>query len=352
MKKNIGVVIVISFLMILVIEICLKLSGRQPAYYGNEKYLPVIKPASFFIKDSIFGWKLGTGKFDFYSGDSLFFSCNVDANGNRVINRNEDLHKPTEGNNQQNKIFIYGCSNTFGQSVSDTSNYPFLLQKMLPSYQICNRGVPGYSLVQMYLSLKQDVERGNKPSIAIMNYSTFLDVRTVLDRGWLNSFKWGLKKSLKNRVFTLNYPYAKLASNDSLIIDYLKWEDWVEDWPFRDKSAIVNLANTAYDNFDLQIHKSQYNKTVMQCLYAVIEYCRKNRIQIIFYGLDKQCDSVFQLLKPRGALTQLSSVDIDAPGYNCEPFDPKHPNAKAHKIYANEVLDLLVSNNLVSCEEK
>lgn len=219
---------------------------------------------------------------------------------------------------------------------------------MLPDYSICNRGVSGYSLAQMFLSLKQDVEKGNKPAIAIMNYATFLDERTVLDRSWLNRFKWSLKNGLKKQVFEVNYPYAKLADNDSLIIDYLKWKDWSEDWVFRDKSALVNVANTAFNNLVLKMRKKDYNRIIMLCIYDIVDYCNQHGIQVVFYGLNRDSEPVFEGIKSHGAITKLSSVDIHITGFNCGPFDPQHPNSKAHKIYSNEVFDCLVLNNIVN----
>lgn len=351
MKKNSSLILFITILTVFIIEVGLRFLGYREAYNGVKKYIPVIKPASFFIKDDLLGWSMCYGKFDFYIGDSLLFTCNIGADRNRIINRSDVLLKSKQNNNQQKKISLYGCSYTFGQSVSDTSNYPFYLQSMLPNYSISNRGVPGYSLVQILLSIKQDVENGNKPSIAIINYASFLDERTVLDKSWLNRFKWALKYGAKEQLFEINYPYAKHTVNDSLVIDYLKWNDWSEDWILRDKSALINLANTAYNNFNLKIHQEDYYEIVLHCLDYIFNYCNNHGVKVVFYGLNKNSKPVLEYLKSKGAITKLSSVDIHTAGFNCGPFDPIHPNSKAHKIYANEVFDCLELNNIINSVE-
>ena len=72
---------------------------------------------------------------------------------------------------------------------------------------------------------------------------------------------------------------------------------------------------------------------------------------MVFYGLNKNSKPVLEYLKSKGAITKLSSVDIHTAGFNCGPFDPIHPNSKAHKIYANEVFDCLELNNIINSVE-
>jgi hypothetical protein len=346
MKANIGLVVASIVVTFLIAEGCLRLSGWQEAHYGHEKYLPTIKPSSFLVKDELLGWKLGVGKFDFFYGDTLYSSCKVNIDGNRLIPIKKTLDKSYRDNNYK-KISLYGCSYTFGLSVSDTSNYPFYLQMMLPEYLICNRAVPGYSLVQMYLSIQRDVQMRNKPDIALINYGTFLDERTVLNRIWLNRFGWALKKRMRKGIIEVNYPFAKLKGNDSLIIDYLQWKDWHEDWPYRDKSAVLNMANTMFDNESVSQQKEKFSRIVLLCLIEMADYCKKHGIKVIFYGFDKTCDPVFQHLKSKGLLAIVSSVDIHEVGFNCAPFDPQHPSSKSHRIYAQEVYDCLLLSSMI-----
>ena len=37
----------------------------------------------------------------------------------------------------------------------------------------------------------------------------------------------------------MDFPYARLINNDSISIEYLKWQDWGEDFPLSDKSALL-----------------------------------------------------------------------------------------------------------------
>lgn len=331
---------------ILIIEVGLRLIGRYPAYFETEKELPIIKPTSFFKKDDILGWRSSTGKFHFfhYNG-SLIFECTIDSNGNRIIPITWPLEKSTLNNHTKKNLALYGCSYTFGQSVSDTSNYPYYLQKLIPYSTIRNRGVSGYGLVQMFLALKSDVENNIKPDVAIFNYADFLDERTVLEKQWLNRFHWSISQRTKS--LEINYPYAKLVNRDSLIVEYLEWKDWSTDWPFRDKSALINLANSTFNNVLSLLNKQNNQKTILRCFDAIIKYCNENKIKLVIYGFYSN-NNVFKNLINKNVTTKISSVDIRLPDYNCSPLDAQHPNKKAHKIYAQEVFDCLLQKNLIN----
>ena len=180
---------------------------------------------------------------------------------------------------------------------------------MLPDFLVCNKGVPAYSPVQMYLSLVNDVKNGDKPNIAIINYGTFQDERSVLGRSWLNRLKFGMNKfklaygiSDTLRSYQIDYPYAKLINDDSISIQYLKWQDWSEDFPFSDKSALANLINTAYNSLVYRLNKKKYERINLLCLYKINEFCKQNGIQVIFYGLTKESNVALDSLTNQGLL--------------------------------------------------
>lgn len=347
MAKNIALSLFTICLLFFVLEAGLRLTGFKVAYSGEEKFLAIPKPDSFFVKDNILGWRLSAGNFYFFYDDSAYYKCLINIKGNRITKQNDSSIRNKRNSNVVKKIYLYGCSFTFGQSVPDSSTYPYYLQSMLTDFSVCNKGVPGYSPVQMYLSLVNDVNNGDKPNIVVINYGTFQDERSVLGRKWLNGLKWAYSKSNGLRRYEIDYPYAKLLDNDSISIEYLKWRDWSKDLPLSDMSALVNLVNNAYNNFVYKKNKKEYDRINLLCLYKILNYCKENGVQAIYYGLTGDSDSALDSLASKGAVTKLSSVDIGIEGYNCSPIDPWHPNAKADRIYAQEVFDCLVLNKMI-----
>lgn len=326
----------------LTVEICLRSLGYKPISYGILNNTQVSKPSPFYIEDDLLGWKLSSGKFDFYIQSDYVYTCNIDSDGYRII---PDAGSGLKSSLHVKRIFTYGCSFTFGQSVSDTSNYPYYLQLMIPEYAVKNRGIPGYNLVQILLALTNDVSTGNKPDIAIINYASFLDERTILSQSWLKRFRQLLKP--KKELIRLSYPYAKNAVNDSVIIGYLPWSEWPADWPLRNKSALINLANSTYENYTDNRTGLKTQKIIIACLSSLYDYCKENNIQLLFYGFNKESEEAFKYLRTKGAFTRVASINVLEDGYNCAPQDPLHPNARAHKIYAEDVYESLKKYQLI-----
>lgn len=115
------------------------------------------------------------GDFTFQLSDEAPIShVSINEFGDRITSKQhliDSISKPV--------IQLYGCSNTFGFSLNDEQTQSYFLQNMLLNYEVQNKGVPAYSLGQMYLHLLKNVNEGRKPNIAILNYSNFHDIRTA-----------------------------------------------------------------------------------------------------------------------------------------------------------------------------
>jgi len=140
------------FIFLLISEFILKLSGYETTRESEKKHIITTKPNNLIIADKFLGWKLMKGHF------STFVN-------RRKVNYtiNSSRHRITTVNNysvvSKNKMFIMGCSFTFGQSVSDDKTFPFLLQNDLKDYRVSNFGNPGYSLIQMIIQLKPNIRK-------------------------------------------------------------------------------------------------------------------------------------------------------------------------------------------------
>jgi len=344
MIKNVLLSFGIFLLLSFSVEGILRWKGLQPAHSKESAHAILFKPDSFCVKDDVLGWRLGTGEFETYQNRTLIYKSRTNGLHNRVTSLN-----PSSTTFDSSKtIFLYGCSFTFGQSVPDSSNYPFYLQSLLPEYSVQNKAVPAYGLVQMYLSLKQDVEDGRKPDIAVINYAGFQDERTALGLNWTRRFRYGIEKNTAGKMFAINYPYGRLAKKDSLVIDYCAWANWPKDFPLRNRSAFVNLLNTRYDQWSDEHNKKAFSRVSLLCCNRIMEYCAQHNIKLLFYGLDEDAKPILDSLSGRKAVARLSSVHVIDEGFNCAPLDALHPSAKAHKIYASEVLDCLLAKGWVA----
>jgi len=343
MKKNLLILGVSTVLILIVAEAFLRIRGYEPAHAWEEKNLLIVKPDSFFNKDALLGWRLGMGEFDTYLNDQFIYKCTVNKNLQRITRlAGDDVISPEK---QKEKLFILGCSTTFGIAVSDSSNYPYFLQNMLPGYDVQNLAVPAFGLTQMYLRLKQEVENGNKPRLVIVNYGNWLDDRTGMSLSWLRRFKYAIVHSAPPESQSINYPRCRLENDGSLMIDSLDWSKWPADFPLRDKLVIVDFANTAYDNYFDKRNESDRKKLSLLCSKQLVDFCARNDIKIAFFGY--HTDALIDSLKQIGVPTKASSVNIQEERFHSGPLDSWHPNARAFQVYANEVVDLITSEHLI-----
>ncbi len=223
---------------------------------------------------------------------------------------------------------------------------------MLPNYHVQNKGVPGYGLVQMYLALKSEVEKGNKPKLAVFNYASFQDERTPLSRHWIENFRYAVVQSGSATNAGMVYPYGtiKEGTTDSLIIGYCHWNDWSKDFLFRDKSAFINLCNTSYTTWHDHKNEALFRTISELTAFKIIAYCKQNGIAVVFAGMTNDTKFLLDKIASKGNHTLLFMVDVMEPGFNCAPLDPGHPNARAHREYAREVYAYITSAKLITMD--
>jgi len=109
--------------------------------------------------------------------------------------------------NTTKEIMILGDSFVFGVYLNDTSTIPYLIQNLLDNkYNVCNLGIPGWGLDQMYLSYLFYARSTGTQNIIIFFIDD--DIYRVLEA---YRFTEGMNKpSLK-----INNGYLELRMNDS-----------------------------------------------------------------------------------------------------------------------------------------
>lgn len=321
--KNISLIFIIIIACLLLCEAGLRIVGMQPAHAIEYEYELIVEPQHFFKPDSLLGWQSGKGTFNFnYNHTIPLFKCTVLPNGNRAI--------PLAQNAKGKKIHLYGCSYTFGYSVNDTQTMAYYLQQQLPQYYIQNKAVPGYGLAQMYLRLQQSLAQGDTPAIAIVNYGSLHHMRSPLHYGWSSALRFAILQSFSKTLNTYShYPYIQ---NKNIV--HFPFQNTPQDWPFRDKSALINIANTLYENHHDATIEPQLNQDAYTALNFINAFCKKNNITLLLGLLDNDKTPIIKHTTIPEASLIPYAIDIQDTLYNCAPYDPTHPNARAHRLYA------------------
>ena len=338
MKKNSILFLTSILFSLLIAEIGLRLS---PYKFKRSEFshfaIMQITPNFLFIYDKDLGWKLGNaGVYKVGVKSFPYYKITVDSLGNRTTGYNSKYAKP--------QIHLYGCSFTFGQSVNDTLSYPFQLQKKMPAFEIRNKGINGYSLLQMFLALKKDVEKGQVPKVAVFNYANFHNERSPLGKNWIRGRNFNLKFQEKNkyRQNNFNYPFAIIDKNGNLCVKYMSNEHWPQDFWLRDKLYLMDLLNSVFDKIWDKANESYLEEISFRLTSEIKKYCLKHCIKLIFTGMDKKSEVFLGKIAINGIDTLFFNVNIKDPNMNCQPTDSNHPSPKAHKIYAQKLFDFLV----------
>ena len=135
------------------------------------------------------------------------------------------------------EIWIFGCSWTEGWGLEDHETFPWLLQKMFTYHEVVNFGVAGYSTVQSLIQMREALQGGRKPDIAVLTYGSWHDERNCLARSWFkHAITYGA--TLKKNALL---PYVKVGRDNEPVILYKKFR-YHPTFLLR-HSALVNLLD-------------------------------------------------------------------------------------------------------------
>lgn len=344
-------------LLPLTVEVLLRCAGVK-AQKADDHVLHLFK------SDSILGWRLRTGQWDTDTSDpKRNFHITINAHGKRISAPDDTL--AADG---RPEIQVYGCSYTFGWSVSDSSVACYKLQNKLPQYRVVNKGVPVYGLAQMYLSLVHSVETGDTPRIAVFNYANFHDQRTPLDPAWSDGLSYWLSLGDSSEYKNAGYPYF-LSYGDTLKLAYCPLggispcQSLIAQYRLKTplESSCMGATKTflyfmAGSLFRSEEYTPDYlHRVSSQTARSMMQYCIARHIIPVFATMSqsemgrKTGSDIPELLAARGYDTLNYGIDIADRKYNCAPADPRHPSALAHTIFAERLFHFLDSTRLIAC---
>lgn len=289
--------------------------------YQMASNITVIPNKVFFKDDLTVGFKCNPGQYLIKIGTKenfLPFDVTINEDGWRATG---NYDKPVKGK----EIWMFGCSYTFGWSISDNETYPWLLQeKLQDSYNVYNYAGNGYGNVHGLNQLKFLLKEGKRDEltgvIAVFNYNRFHLKRNVAAYSHLASFS-----NIKGLV--IHYPKAYLDEKEQLHISVNPF--FLKPAPDPDDSYMEKVTRLIFDDI--------YN------------ICMENDIvPVVVYQQEEANDTVIEYCRNKGFYIIDITVDnIGNSKYNNKPYDI-HPNASAHAIYFDKIYAGLLGNKLIA----
>jgi hypothetical protein len=227
-----------SAVALLAIEVGLRAVGFGPWRYqtGDRNEPHVFEP------DPELGWRARSGTYEFPpwapGGASIRFTIWPD--GDRATRPG-----PPPGADERQRLVFVGDSFTQGWAVSDEAAYPWRVQQRRPREVVVNLATGGYGTYQSLLALERYFARGGRAKMVLYGFLTFHDERNIADPRWLKA----MTKFARRDMVAL--PFVTLDSEGALS---RRPSTRYPDWPLKERSAIVRMAQDAYALFGVGSH--------------------------------------------------------------------------------------------------
>lgn len=308
-------------------EIAARIIGWTPLYNNDYKVHAV--PQNWLVGDSIYGLQLNPGKFSVTLNDSIKFDTSHDRFRKRRSGEKDSCER----------VFVYGCSFTYGYGVNDDETFVSLLNQSRKGESFSNFGVPGYGTLQGLMRLKGAIEAGNVPASVMIVHSGVHPERNGMANSYRKALKIGYKNSNKHvesNMRDARFPFLERAEST---IQFVSWKEIYNNWPGREKFAIVNAIQSLSQEKPNEEELAQITEQVFEDIF---DLCQANAIQCIIVNLD---DPTFKK-RYRKSLdnyqVEVVSINFDFTSEKCtnRPYD-SHPNALGHQKIAQSILDHL-----------
>jgi hypothetical protein len=317
-------------------EVFIRMKGIKP--YRIENPDVVVEPGGqFYKKNELLGYSHLPGQFKITIKKELSFQVTNKEDSYRITHPFDQRHFYTD----KEKMWIMGCSYTYGWALNDEDTFPWLLQEKIPEYEIKNYGVCGYGNIHSLIQIKEFLKESPKPKMIIVTYATFHDSR--------NTFSRARRKAVSHWNFLgpLTQPYASLKEDGQLKLHRAD-EVVYRQWPFMQFSALIHYFEKKYNSREIQV--AQPFEVSQAVLSEIFSICKKNGITLIVAGikdnLQNRMKKMLDFCKQSGMVTVDISVDVENEKYTHLPYDA-HPNELANRIYAEKLFSFLKKENLI-----
>jgi len=323
---NLIVLAAATLLSLGVCEVALRYAfDLKPLSQFNPRVTKHPSDKPFFLRDSEAGYTLNPGRFVLTFGDQG--GCAVVASHNEQGRR---ITKMVPKKSATARIWIFGCSYTYGWSLNDYETYPWRLQGRFKEYDVQNFGVAGYGTLNSLRRYEQAIEREAEPDIVILAYSPLMHgMRDTASRGF-RLWTRGFSEIFGDR----GRPFARLGPAGEIQFGFLDRE--YVSVPLSDHLSTAALLERSYNELhDRELHNREVGERL------VLEFGKKvlaqhGRFIVASVHGDHGALSSFR----QAGLETLPMAVPHANRYRNLPCDG-HPNAEANKLYAKTLGDYL-----------
>jgi hypothetical protein len=200
---------------------------------------------------------------------------------------------------------------------------------MFTTYEVVNFGVAGYSTVQSLIQVREALQGGKKPEIAVLTYGSWQDERNCLARTWIKhiiTYGATLKKNAR-------LPCVKIGRDNEPVFLYKKFKYHPTFLPRH--SALVNLLDQKYNQLQWRLCRS--NEVSRATIREFARICKDNGVILLVTGLIEgpaTC-GIIEHCRDNGIMAADISVDRTVPANVGK--DGNHPSPVANERFAEKL---------------
>lgn len=264
-KKSLLLLASTLLLSLFLAEYLARLAGFEP-WTGNA----YSKRTSIHESDPILGWRLQPGEYHLppYAPGEAEIHYTILGDGSRATGPDTG---PNPSTTEQPKIVFVGGSYTQGWAISDSDTFAWKLQQRFPSLAMLNFGVGGYGTYQSLLRLEQSLPDLGGKKIVIYGFIEHHEVRNIASTDWLEALARFSEQPI-------HLPYVTVNTEHRLdrhpLTSY-------PTWPLRQHSALVSLAQKAYESSRSGTRAAQKTEATKLLMANMDQLVRQNGGQLL-----------------------------------------------------------------------
>jgi len=309
-------------------EVIVRFKGTKP-FQVTDGSFPVDPGGSLFLPHPTLGYTGRPGSFVGTMPTGYSFRATHLPSGHRITHPLDTYN----ASRQKPEIWIFGCSWTYGWSLSDEETFPWLLQERFPEYEVVNFGMDGYGTTHSAMQFREAL-KSKSPKVVILAYAGFHDVRNTLSRVRRKSVAPHNKLGAP-----VVHPNAQLENG---VLRYSVEQVEYREFPFMRRLALVHYLEWKYIGRETVRHQ---NRAVTLAIIAdMADLAKKHEASFMIAGIST-AQPTLEWAKRKGIPGIDISVDRTIPENTNRPHD-SHPSALANRKLADRLEAFLRQNIL------